>query len=89
MACSFFGWGLDQYVNEVSDFVAHLHISDASGYDGEGVKFGEGDVDFLSLSKVLKNRIPDIGFIPEVWQGHVNFGQGFWEAFEFLEDIGF
>ena len=89
MACSFFGWELDQYVNEVSDFVAHLHISDALGYDGEGVKFGEGDVDFLSLSKVLKNRIPDIGFIPEVWQGHVNFGQGFWEAFEFLEDIGF
>jgi len=89
MACSYYGWTLEDYVKEVSDYVAHLHISDSIGHDGEGVRFGKGDVNFLSLSKLLKRNIPNIGFIPEVWQGHVNEGQGFWEALEYLEDIQF
>ena len=28
---------------------------------------------------------PGVGFIPEIWQGHVNNGEGFWLALERLE----
>ncbi|ETI97837.1 MAG: N-acylneuraminate-9-phosphate synthase, partial [Leuconostoc sp. DORA_2] len=28
---------------------------------------------------------PEVTFIPEIWQGHVNNGEGFWTALERLE----
>ena len=62
-----------------------MHIVDAKGADGEGVGIGKGDVDFLALFQLLNQVNPDIPFIPEVWQGHKNGGEGFWSALDFLE----
>ncbi len=64
---------------------AHLHIVDAEGVDGEGLQIGEGEVDFLSLGKKLDTLCPDATFIPEIWMGHKNVGEGFWVALERLE----
>ena len=35
----------------------------------------------------FKNYVPapGVSFIPEIWQGHVNNGEGFWTALERLE----
>jgi len=85
MACSYFNWSLSDFIKIVSTDVAHLHISDASGIDGEGIQIGGGDVNFDELAKTLDSLTPNIPFIPEIWQGHKQHGAGFWQGLEFLE----
>jgi N-acetylneuraminate synthase len=85
MACNYNQWELSNFTKKVGRHVAHMHIVDALGVDGEGVQIGEGDVDFQVLSKDLRKHCPNIMFLPEVWQGHKNGGEGFWSALEFLE----
>jgi sialic acid synthase SpsE/sugar phosphate isomerase/epimerase len=63
----------------------HLHLVDATGVDGEGVQVGDGEVDWALLAQQLDRLCPGAGFIPEIWQGHVNDGEGFWIALERLE----
>ena len=36
-------------------------------------------------AKQLDELAPGVTFIPEIWQGHVNNGEGFWTALERLE----
>ncbi len=86
MACNYYHWNLIDFTRKIGKYVAHLHIVDAKGVDGEGVQIGKGDVDFSELSQVLDECSPGIQFIPEVWQGHKNSGEGFWDALEYLED---
>ena len=76
------------FLEKVLPFAAHLHVVDALGVDGEGVQMGKGDVDFRMLKEELRIHAPHIQFIPEVWQGHKDKGQGFWDALAFLEEIG-
>ena len=64
-----------------------MHLGDALGVNGEGLQIGEGDIDFFKLSKILEKGCPNASFIPEIWQGHKNFGQGFWLALDKLENI--
>ncbi len=85
MACNYYDWDLYDFVEKVGPYVAHLHIVDAKGSDGEGVQVGEGDVDFNKLAEALRKSVPGVQFIPEVWQGHKNRGEGFWNALGFLE----
>ncbi|MEM5496991.1 N-acetylneuraminate synthase family protein [Paraglaciecola mesophila] len=85
MSCNYYGWDLLEFVAKVAPYNVHLHIVDAKGVDGEGVAIGKGDVDFPALMKLLDEVNPKTQFIPEVWQGHKNGGEGFWSALEFLE----
>jgi sugar phosphate isomerase/epimerase len=85
MACNYYKWNFKEFLTKVLPYSIHLHIADAREVDGEGVQIGNGDVDFALLSKMLKIYAPGIQFIPEVWQGHKNKGEGFWKALEFLE----
>lgn len=85
MACNYYQWKLTDFTKTVGKFIAHMHIVDALGVDGEGVQIGEGDVDFKELAIDLHLHAPAAQFIPEVWQGHKNQGEGFWSALEFLE----
>jgi sialic acid synthase SpsE/sugar phosphate isomerase/epimerase len=87
MACNYYGWDLIEFVRKVAPYNVHLHIVDAKGVDGEGVEIGKGDVDFTVLMRLLNNENANVQFIPEVWQGHKNGGEGFWSALEFLESI--
>ena len=36
-------------------------------------------------ARQLDELAPEVTFIPEIWQGHVNNGEGFWTALERLE----
>ena len=66
---------------------AHLHLADSSGVDGEGLQVGEGDIDWQVLCEQINRLAPNASFIPEIWQGHVGGGQGFWVALERLEGL--
>lgn len=85
LACNHFKWSFRDFLREVGPFTTHLHVADASGVDGEGLQVGEGTVDFPSVCESLNAYCPDASFIPEIWQGHKNGGEGFWIAFERLE----
>jgi N-acetylneuraminate synthase len=37
----------------------------------------------------MKVHCPEATWLPEIWQGHENDGQGFWVALERLEKEGF
>ena len=52
-----------------------MHLSDAKGFEGEGMQIGKGDVNFLQLFKDLGDM--DLGFVPEIWHGHLNNSKGF------------
>ena len=86
MACNFYHWDLYEFAKKISPFNVHMHVVDAKGVDGEGVQIGKGDVNFHRMSQILNQFSPSVQFIPEVWQGHKNSGEGFWNALTFLEN---
>ena len=64
---------------EIIKYTDHLHLSDSSSSSNEGLNIDDGNIDFdFSINKIFqihnKNKIT---FIPEVWQGHLNNGEGF------------
>ena len=85
LACNYHEWNFKEFIKAVGPLVAHMHIVDAKGVDQEGLQIGYGDIDFAYLGELLKKYCPDIGFIPEIWQGHKNAGEGFWMALTKLE----
>ena len=85
LACNRHNWSSKAFIEQVGPYVAHLHIADAEGLDGEGLQIGEGEVDFLALAEDLEKAAPNASFIPEIWQGHKNEGEGFWYALEEIE----
>lgn len=85
LACNQFKWSLTDYIAKLVPYVAHLHISDANDVASEGLQILDGEIDFAAISELLADTAPNVGFIPEVWQGHANSGEGFWIALERLE----
>jgi sialic acid synthase SpsE/sugar phosphate isomerase/epimerase len=89
MACNYYQWDFSEFLKKVLPHTIHLHVVDAKGADGEGVQIGRGDVDFTMLRDKMDELASGVQFIPEVWQGHKNKGEGFWSALAFLEKMGF
>ena len=87
LTCNHLGIDFYNFAEKIAPISAHLHLGDAQGINGEGLQIGEGDIDFLRLGKILKAGCPDATFIPEIWQGHKNGGEGFWIALEKLDGI--
>jgi sialic acid synthase SpsE/sugar phosphate isomerase/epimerase len=85
LACNYFGWSMREFVRQVGPYAAHLHIVDARGHQDEGLQIGEGEIDFEALGEDLGQWAPEVSFIPEIWQGHKNAGEGFWVALDRLE----
>jgi len=82
-----FGVDFYNFAEKIAPITAHLHLGDASGVNGEGLQIGDGDIDFERLSFILAKECPQASFIPEIWQGHKNGGEGFWIALERLENL--
>ncbi len=74
-----------EFAEKIAPITAHLHLGDAAGVNGEGLQIGDGDLDFDRLASILDVNCPEASFIPEIWQGHKNGGEGFWVALERLE----
>ncbi|MET0282773.1 MAG: N-acetylneuraminate synthase family protein [Steroidobacteraceae bacterium] len=87
LACNVQKTSFDDFLNVVGGHTRHLHIADASGHDGEGLQIGDGDIDFRALFRKLDELAPGASFLPEVWQGHENDGEGFRVAFDRLRTL--
>jgi len=70
-------------LSQIEKYTTHFHLSDASGVDGEGLQFGEGDLPFDKVIPIL-NQNTEKSFAIEVWKGHEQKGKGFEE---FLDKI--
>ena len=87
LTCNHFGVDFYEFAERIAPVSAHLHLGDALGSNGEGLQIGDGDIDFVRLGAILIKGCPEASFIPEIWQGHKNGGEGFWTALEKLEGI--
>lgn len=85
LACNLHNFSFKTFIEQVGPHTAHLHVVDAKGVDGEGLQIGEGEIDFPALAEDLRKAAPNASFIPEIWQGHKNEGEGFWIALNKLE----
>lgn len=89
LACNFLEININDAINKLLPFTSHLHISDASGINQEGLQIGDGDLDFtIIMQSILRqNKSRKLSFIPEIWQGHKNNGEGSLLALERLYAI--
>lgn len=87
LTCNHHGLDFYAFAETVAPLTAHLHLGDAKGLNGEGLQIGDGEIDFARLGDILKKGCPDASFIPEIWQGHKNGGEGFWLALDRLDGL--
>ena len=76
------------FMRRISQHSRYYHMADSMPPNGEGLQIGEGQIDFEALLALIeKASIGNYWFIPEIWQGHKNVGQGFWQALNRLEAV--
>lgn len=80
LACNYNKTSFLNFVEKVCPYVAHMHLADGKGVDGEGIQIGEGDVQWFDFWTLIDRCCPDASFIPEIWQGHKNQNEGAWIA---------
>ena len=85
LACTQRSMSFRRFLELVGPYTAHYHLADAKGVDGEGLQIGEGEIDWAEVFEVIRVISPTASFIPEIWQGHKNSGEGAWRALERLE----
>ncbi len=81
MAANFESQDGNDWIKKMLAVSRHLHLSDAKGIDGEGVKFGTGDLDLINCRVLDENSIKVI----EQWEGHLDNFLGFKEALRYIE----
>lgn len=87
LTCNYLKKDFYEFCERIAPYTAYLHLGDASGLNGEGLQIGDGEINFDKLGKILNKNFKNIPFIPEIWQGHKNQGQGFWIALEKLTGL--
>ncbi|MEN8172262.1 MAG: N-acetylneuraminate synthase family protein [Chloroflexota bacterium] len=85
--CNWSGVDFYEQVELILPYVSHLHLSDASGLDGEGLQIGDGNIDWVKFFGVVKDYHGTM--IPEIWRGHQRGGEGFFIAINRLSDAYF
>lgn len=85
LACNHLQTPFSSFLEQILPHTAHLHLADAHGVDGEGLQIDEGGIDWPDVFRLLQQLAPVASFIPEIWQGHKNNGEGAWLALERLE----
>ena len=85
LAGNHLGRTMTEYVQHLGPYIAHMHLVDGGGVTEEGLQVGDGTVDWKQLAYDLSRGAPNASFIPEIWQGHENGGEGFWLALGRLE----
>ena len=81
-----------EQVRVILPYIGHLHLSDGSGVDGEGLQVGEGSIDWVRFFKVLNDPVHGDyhgTMIPEIWRGHQRQGEGFLIAIQRLSEAYF
>jgi len=83
MTCNYFKLDFQSSLELLLPHTAHIHVSDASGFNGEGVMMGKGDIGWEAAWRCICSA-KNTSFIPEIWQGHKDHGAGFWSALDLL-----
>lgn len=65
------------FTDQIKKNVTYLHISDASRLSQEGLQILEGNVELAKILKILLKDKEFFYYIPEIWNGHANSGEGF------------
>ncbi len=74
-----------EFITAMGGRIKHVHLSDASAPDHEGLQFGEGDIE---LRKVFRKVLDmDVTAIPEIRGGHLNDREGMKEALGLFSSI--
>ena len=73
---------LCELIEIVLPHTSHLHLADGYGLDGEGVQFGDGDIDLEKVMPMFRNFQGT--WVPEIWKGHLSEGKGFLLGLEWL-----
>lgn len=82
--CNYAGEDIIHYIRTIKPWIAHLHLADSSGTDGEALQIGEGETDFAAVMAELDDT--DAAIIPEIWLGHRHEGEGFLVALQRLAE---
>jgi len=78
LGANYFGFDPQDLVSKLLPQIAHSHIADAIGFDGEGMQFGTST---KSNNEFIMNILKlETSKVIEVWQGHVDNGRGFKNA---------
>jgi len=80
-----YGYDLEEFLKSNGEFIEHLHLVDALNHNSEGLQIEEGGIDWKTTINLLNEYSPNSSFIPEIWQGHLNNGSGFWKALDRLQ----
>ena len=83
--CNYVGKNILEFMRKVRPIIAHVHISDGKGTDGEGLQIGDGDMPMKEILKFL-NPI-QVAVIAEIWQGHKDNFAGMKLAWDRMEQI--
>ena len=85
MSAKYFEYDPSLVLKSLRNQILHFHLADATGIDGEGVHLGQGDVE----NQTFLNEV--LGYpqrkVLEVWQGHLNLYQGFFDAMLSIKDL--
>ena len=83
MAANFHKENYSNWIKQLLPLANHIHLSDASGVDGEGVPFGKGEIE--SELKLLLASQPRK--VVEQWEGHLDGFNGFKQALSYLTEF--
>ena len=75
MSANYYGLEPNNWLKKLLIYADHIHLVDAKGDSDEGLLFGEGDLNLELIAKEMA-KIGDLSYIPEIWQGHHNSGEG-------------
>lgn len=73
---------LGAMIESLLPYTSHLHLADGYGLDGEGVQFGDGDIDLDRVMPLFSDFAGS--WVPEIWRGHLEDGKGFMVGLEWL-----
>ena len=86
MSSNFYALNPNEYLKKLLPYAEHIHLVDAKGDSDEGLLFGEGDLNLEQITKEM-SKVGNFSYIPEIWQGHHNKGEGFKNAIQTLLDL--
>ncbi len=79
LSANYYKQDWEKWYKQLYPLQKHIHLSDGEGISGEGIKFGTGDL--KNLNNILKSKSTKV---LEVWEGHHNNGEMFYDAIRYL-----
>lgn len=83
LACNMHGRDLVSEITALRPYIRHMHISDGASVGEEGLQIGKGTIDWQKTMDAMAGYKHTM--VPEIWQGHLHNGRGFFQALSHLK----